>query len=231
MESIKRPPLGKQAAELIRNSIIEGVFAPGTTLLQEELAERFGVSRIPIREALQILEREGLIVVQANRRVTVATISDEEIADDYSVRALIEAEAARRAALVERREDHLHNLQRAHRQAEEAHLSGGGVALVQAFRDFHRTIWEASGSRQLLGLAHQLWTGLAPHTPAFLPQQYDKSTAEHERIMQAVVAGDAQAARDEMEAHILRTSADLITYRNEGGEAPPAGSDVHGRTA
>lgn len=228
MESIKAPPLGKQVAALMRQGIIEGEFPPGTTFLQGDLADRYGVSRIPIREALQILEHEGLVVVQPNRRVMVATLTTEEIEDDYSVRALIEGEAARRAAALSDREATVAQLRKAHAEASAAHDADDVVGLLQVFRDFHLAIWKASQSRQLLTLAEQLWRGLAPHTPAFLPKQYEHSTAEHERIIETLAAGDPGAAGEEMASHILRTCRDLVAYRQATGEPTAVSRDGAG---
>lgn len=90
--------LGETVLDILRQAILEGVFAPGQHLRQEELAERIGVSRIPVRTALMQLDAEGLIEFQPHRGATVRSLSAERLREVYNLRILLETFALRQAA-------------------------------------------------------------------------------------------------------------------------------------
>src|SRR5262245_28311191 len=103
LSRVERPePLVRNASdvatELLRNAIVDGTLEPGQRLKEEELARSLGISRTPVREALVMLQAEGLIDAAPNRSAMVRTHSAEELDDLYQLRALLEAHAARRAA-------------------------------------------------------------------------------------------------------------------------------------
>lgn len=213
-ESIKPQPLGLVIADLLRKDIIEGRLKGGHELRQEQLAETYGTSRIPVREAMQALERDGLITILPNRRSVVAEFNDPDIEDHYRVRALIEGEAAAICSRLEvdlaplrEIQDHLEaDLHRSHPgQNQDSH-----VALNL---EFHSWIWAHSGSRWLEILAKNLWQGFSPYTPGLVPGQPDRARLEHRDIITAIGSGDPEDARQAMRRHILRSCDFLLQHR------------------
>jgi DNA-binding GntR family transcriptional regulator len=205
------PTLGERVADGLRTAILTGEYPPGSELKQESLAESFGVSRIPVREALQMLERDGLVVVKPNRRVVVAELSDQDVLDHYAVRALIEGEAAARAAVA--RTD-LSVISAAERRNEEARQAEDLESFLSASAVFHRSIWEAAGGPTLKAVASQLWSG-RDYTPAFLPEQLKRASDEHHLIADAIRRRSPKRARQAMTDHLMRTAEELRSYRAE----------------
>ena len=139
--------------ERLRALILTGEYGPEERLIEEQLAERLGVSRTPVRQALTMLEAEGLVEITPNRGATVCSFSIEDVWDIYDLRAVLEGHAARRAAgRIERRE-----LERLRELAREMEGLPGQFddheeeirALVALNQEFHGTIVEASRNRRL----------------------------------------------------------------------------------
>lgn len=209
---LSRPePLGVTIADALRRDIVSGRLAGGTELRQEELAEKFGTSRIPVREAMQALERDGLIVVHANRRSVVAEFRDSDLRDHYGARALLEGEAA---AMCVGREADTVALAEIQDELERVGVEDAG-AYEELNRQFHAWIWAESGSRWIERLAGILWQGISPRTPGLVPGQADLAREEHRAIIEALASGDAERARAAVRAHIDRSCESLLTYRSE----------------
>lgn len=217
--SLSRPePLGVAIASALRADIASGRLVPGQELRQEELAERFGTSRIPVREAMQALERDGLIIVLRNRRSVVAEFDEADLRDHYATRTLLEGEAA---ALCAAQQPNLTGLQEIQQELQE-HGNQDPAAYAELNRQFHGWIWTESGSRWLDRLATSLWQGLSPHTPGVVPGQVDLALAEHQDIIDALASGDPERARSAMAAHISRSCDMLLTYRAETARSASA---------
>lgn len=227
-DQLRSRPMGERLAELLRKAILDGDLAPGTEIRQEALAKQYGVSRIPVREALQNLERDDLVVVQPNRRVVVAEITNGDLNDHYEVRALIEGALANRAA---ENLPHPDELREAYQVGENLLESDDAPALVRANEIFHRAVWEAAGSSRLYTIASHLWTGIPPYRAVLFPRQASNSIEEHSQILEAILAGDGVGAQDRMRRHILGARDDVLRARTSQGrtqDAPttdmPAGS-------
>lgn len=204
--------LRERIADELRASILKGDLSPGSELKQDRLAEQFGVSRIPIREALLMLEHDGLVLAKPNRRVVVAAMTDEDILDHYAVRALVEGEAAARAAVSESID--LSSLTTATQRNEEVRQSGDLTMFLSASEVFHRAIWDAAGGVHLKNVANQLWSG-RDYTPEYLPEQLERASEEHQLICEALCLRSPEKARQTMTEHIMRTAEELQTYRTQ----------------
>ncbi|GAA0298570.1 GntR family transcriptional regulator [Rhodovulum strictum] len=193
-------PAQKDAYELILEAIDLGVYCPGDRLVESELAERFGVSRTPIREALQRLETQSLLT-RDGRSLIVAALSHDQMAELYVVRAELEGLAARLAAR--------------HATAEEVRVLRAMVeddrrllrdlsAMARANRRFHKQIHLASHNRYLvqqLDLVHRTMALMATTSLAIEGRDRD-ALAEHDAIVAAIEAGDGDAAYAALKAHI-----------------------------
>jgi DNA-binding GntR family transcriptional regulator len=186
--------------DLLEEAILEGELKPGERLRAEALAQRFGTSRTPIREALLQLEARGLVEVELNRGAVVRTFDRDDLRDLYEVRALIEPHAAARAAT---------RMQSADIARLEA-LCDEEDQLV-ANEQFHRIILEAAESPRLQ-VAMQAATGI-PRTFRSIfwhdERQKQESLMCHRRLVSAFKAKDADLAEATMRMHILGAIAFL----------------------
>jgi DNA-binding GntR family transcriptional regulator len=185
----------------IREDIASGELAPGTPLVEVAMAERYRVSRTPIREALRMLEQDGL-VERADRGMRVRTRSAEEILEIYDVRIALEAAAARWAAS-RRTEYDLVRLHGAHERmlAVEA---GDGSAMAESNRRFHETVWAASHNGTLIDMLGHL-SGHISRYPATTLTRGDRWAVvidEHQRLIAAIEARDEASAAEIAETHM-----------------------------
>ncbi|MEL6235258.1 MAG: GntR family transcriptional regulator [Pseudomonadota bacterium] len=190
------------AYDLILNSIDRGVLSPGSRLVESDLADRLGMSRTPVREALQRLETQG-VVTRDGRSLFVATLDHDQLGELYAVRAELEGLAARLAARHAAPEEIavLQDLLR-----DDRALVDTPQALSRANKRFHRQIHLASHNRYLiqqLAMIHQTMALMAT-TSLAAEGRGEEALAEHEAILQAIAGSRPDAADDAMRDHISR---------------------------
>ncbi|WP_051294253.1 GntR family transcriptional regulator [Gemmobacter nectariphilus] len=200
----RKPPPGppKDAYTLILEAIDRGIYRPGDRLVESELADRFGVSRTPVREALQRLETQSMLA-RDGRSLIVASLDHNQLAELYVVRAELEGLAARLAAQHASAEEI--RVLRAMVE-EDRRLLGDPGALARANRRFHKQIHLASHNRYLvqqLDLVHRSMALLAS-TSLAAEGRDAAALAEHEAIIKAIAARDGDAAYDALRTHISR---------------------------
>jgi len=188
------------AYTLILAAIDEGIYRPGDRLVESELAERFGVSRTPIREALQRLETQSLLS-RDGRSLIVASLDHNQLAELYVVRAELEGLAARLAARHATAEEVrvLRDMVAADRR-----LVDDPAALSRANKRFHKQIHLASHNRflvQQLDLVHRSMALLAT-TSLAAEGRGDEALDEHGAIVEAVARGDGDGAAAALKTHI-----------------------------
>ncbi|HHI71077.1 MAG TPA: GntR family transcriptional regulator [Rhodobacteraceae bacterium] len=195
-------PQNKDAYGLILEAIDVGVYKPGDRLVESELAERFGVSRTPIREALQRLETQALLI-RDGRSLIVAALDHNQLAELYVVRSELEGLAARLAAQHAAKEE-VRVLRKM--VEDDRRLVGDPEALSRANRRFHKQIHLASHNRYLvlqLDLVHRTMALLATTSLAVEGRSED-ALKEHEAIVEAIEAGDGEAACNAVRMHISK---------------------------
>ncbi|MEV0705982.1 GntR family transcriptional regulator [Nocardia aurea] len=210
----------QQVCRAIRDQIILGVFAPGQRLTEDTLAETFGVSRVPVREALRTLEAEGFAFSRPYAGTFVAELTEEEAADLLEIRALLEPLCASRAAQ-RRTPEQLGRLKELTALGQDAVRAGRFDELTRLNSRFHEVLAEASGSAMLAQLITQLGWKIAWVYAVELPRRAADSWYEHERICGALEAGDADAARRLVAEHIGHATT---AYRLRERGAATAGS-------
>ncbi|SEC29119.1 GntR family transcriptional regulator [Streptomyces sp. TLI_105] len=198
----------------IRDDIVSGVFERGARLTEEQLARRYGVSRVPVREALRTLESEGFVVTRRHAGAQVAEPTEQEAADLLDMRALLEPLGAARAAQ-RRTESHLKVLRGLVRLGQERARRGQGEDLRSLGGWFHETLAQASGSPALTALLTQLRHKIAWTHVVEQPAQPVEAWAEHGAIVDAVARGDAERARALTALHAERS---LPLYRLKNPE-------------
>lgn len=209
----------KDAYDLILEAIDSHIYKPGDRLVENELADRFGVSRTPIREALQRLETQALLT-RDGRSLIVASLDHTQLSELYVVRGELEGLAARLAARHATPEEI--GVLRDMLEADRA-LEDNPEALSRANRRFHHQIHLASHNRFLirqLDLVHRSMALLA--TTSLAAEGRAKDTLqEHERILSAIEKGDGDAAYTALRDHIseafkVRLKLDAQAVENRG---------------
>ena len=188
------------AYSMILAAIEAGTYRPGDRLVESELAERFGVSRTPVREALQRLETQAMLV-RDGRSLIVASLDHNQLAELYTVRAELEALAGRLAARHASPEE-VRVL--AQIVAEDQANMGDPDALARTNRRFHRQIHLASHNRfllQQLDLVHRSMALMA-RTSLAAEGRSETAVVEHKDIFEAIAAGDGAAADAALRQHI-----------------------------
>lgn len=178
----------------LRSALASGVLMPGQQLVQEDLAVELGVSRVPIRESLKILEGEGHVTYHPNRGYFVTELSAADLSELYLIREILEAEALTRA-VAEVSDADLRDIEEILGEVNEAAASGDIYALAQANRAFHLSIIELSGMNRLSRLIRQLWDASDIYRTVYFREESNRERifAEHQEIFRALQARDAQA--------------------------------------
>ncbi|NKX56459.1 GntR family transcriptional regulator [Arthrobacter mobilis] len=210
-------PLREEVRDALRNRIFEGHYAPGTRLIERDLANEFNVSRLPVREALRMLRQEGLVTERATRGSVVAALSEKDVRDLFDVRESLEVLACRLAAERATPAD----LRRLAGLLDEASAALARGALREAQRansEFHDTVGQIadndflrSALEPLQGRMHWLFRHATD-----LPELIQ----EHRELFEAIASGDPDRAAARSAQHISK-------YRSQfpaTGTAPSQGT-------
>ncbi|WP_329016046.1 GntR family transcriptional regulator [Streptomyces sp. NBC_01601] len=189
----------------IRDDIVAGVHERGSRLTEEVLARRYGVSRVPVREALRTLEAEGFVVTRRHAGACVAEPTEQEAADLLEMRLLLEPLGAARAAQ-RRTEAHLKVLRGLVRLGQERARLGSSDDLRALDGWFHETLAQACGSHPLTSALTQLRHKIAWMYTVEDPASPPESWAEHGAIVDAVARGDSERARAVTALHTERAT-------------------------
>jgi DNA-binding GntR family transcriptional regulator len=192
----------ERLAEMMRLEIVQNELSPGMRITEEGLAERYGVSRTPVREALRVLTRESLLEYLPRTGYVVATVDLDAMDDLYTVRVAIEEQVAARiaAAPCARNLDELLQFW----DVTPSVCASGDVALVYADEAFHEALAAVSGSAVFLPMLRNINQRLhALRIRDFIdPERVRRTYAQHAAILRALLAGDARLSRALLRAHI-----------------------------
>jgi DNA-binding GntR family transcriptional regulator len=175
----------------LRDQIAAGVFKPGDQLRQEVLANEFGVSVPPVREALKTLEAEGQVVYVPHRGCFVASMSFNELAENYRIRDLLETEAVERSVPVLTKQD-VKRMREAVTDMEAAHRNEDVPGLTSANRRFHFTLFDASGMPRMADMIRVLWQSSDRYRSIYFSSTEHRRRVndEHRKILAAIRSGD-----------------------------------------
>lgn len=211
----------------LRVAIVSGELRPGAQVLQDALAERFGVSRVPLREALKILEGEGQVVYRPHRGYFVAELDLDDLREVYRIRDLLESEAVR-VAVPQISTDELAALQVALEDVEHASAAGDLVAMAAANRRFHFGLIEAAKMPRLLRLVRVLWDATDVYRSLYYADGSHREVVhnEHRLVLDAVRLGHTDQAVELLRQHRERAVATLerVLPGGPGAEAARAAS-------
>ncbi len=207
----------------IRDDIVSGTFPPGSRLIEDLLARRYGVSRVPVREALRTLASEGFVVTRRHAGACVAEPTRAEAADLLEVRALLEPLGAARAAQ-RRGEAHLKVLRGLVRIGRERARAGRSGELCQLAEWFDETLAQACGSPSLTALLTQVRRKIAWVYVAEPPARPVETWEAHGALVDAVVRRDAERARELAAARAGRFPGEFRLWRPVAPAGPPGDS-------
>ncbi len=172
---------------LLRVEILTGALKPGQQIVQDALADKFGVSRVPLREALKILEGEGQVTHHPNRGYFVAELSISDLHEVYRLRALLEREAVT-AAVANITDRDLSKIADLAKEVRTATSTGEVLAITAANRAFHFAIFELSEMPRLVRLLRQLWDATDVYRSVYFANATNRKRIllEHDEILNAL---------------------------------------------
>jgi DNA-binding GntR family transcriptional regulator len=196
----------QHAVQSLRWLIVNGDLAPGARVNQEDVAAQVGLSVAPVREALRVLEQEGQVTYRPRRGYFVTELRIEDLREIYELRELLEARAARHA-LPTLDDDALARIAAAARECAAAAEAGDVAAELAANRRFHFGILEASDRPHVMRVIRLLWDSTEAYRAMYYnsPEERGASLEAHERILEAIAAGDGDRLVRELDAHRART--------------------------
>lgn len=209
-KTVAREVLPNSVTTILRQAILKGDLKPNERLVQADIADQLGVSRMPVREALKTLELEGLISLEPHKGAVVNSLTMEDINEIYELRTILEPFTLEKSIPNLTLEDIV--------QLENLHKKMLKTTDVETYVDlnnqFHNLSLSGSKSKRLHGLMARVSHGIAKDTPYVIPDQIEKSNVEHSKILKALREQDTEAACDEYAHHISRTHKDLIPLLN-----------------
>nr|MBL8410239.1 GntR family transcriptional regulator [Dechloromonas sp.] len=204
MNRIAPTALYQEVAERLRQRIFAHELTPGTWIDEQKLAEQYGISRTPLREALKVLASEGLVELKPRRGCYVTEISRQDLDDIFPLMALLEGRCAVDAVNRAKPAD-IKELKAIHEKLEAAARDGRIDAFFEANQAFHRRIQEMANNRWLLSVIQDLRKvlKLSRLHSLSLEGRLQQSLEEHRTIMAAFEAQDAAKAEKTMHDHLL----------------------------
>ena len=192
--------LYEEVAELLRQRIFNRELAPGGWIDELKLAEEYGISRTPLREALKVLATEGLVTMKVRRGAYVTEVSERDLSDVYHLLAVLESDAAGVVA-TQASAEQLGDLQALHTKLEAA--TGDREEFFAINERFHMRLLEIANNRWRDHMVADLRKvmKLNRHNSLLKSGRIDESLAEHRAIMQALLARDAAATAQRMREH------------------------------
>jgi DNA-binding GntR family transcriptional regulator len=207
LELQKVPNLTEMTYVSIKKAVLTGLFEPSFRLTEERIATQLGISKSPVREALNRLETEGLIRIKARRGAFVREFSAREISDLFNLRVVLEVHSITSATITSKL---LRSLRDSIDQTERILKTGDRAAHVEEDLRFHRLIAEATGNNELCSVFENIQQKSLLCRYKSYELSATSSPLAHKRIYKALAASDQVAAREAMEDHIVYVKNRLL---------------------
>jgi DNA-binding GntR family transcriptional regulator len=201
----------EQVTSALRDAVRNGEFEPGQPLRQAELAERFGVSAVPVREALRALEQDGIVASLPRRGWIVPKLTVRDIEEVYELREILEQKGLR-DAIPRLTGEHLAELERL---ADKISATSQPDRHLELRERFYQVLYGASGSQRLTSLIMGLHSQLAPYLRRL---RVENSSETHRRLMEALIGRDVETASEIISMHLAEIRAACV----QAVEPPPA---------
>lgn len=195
--------------ERLREAIYTGALKPGDELAQQKLSEQLGVSRIPVRDALAVLEHSGLVEALPNKRMVVKKITPELIFEDLELRTILECLIVKKATL-RGRASAFEELEQINTEMDRSARENDGVAFKTLNSRFHHLIWEMAGNQRVLRIMEDLWFTMPFYYPVASPGEFFINTGEHWELIKAMKERRPDDAAKIAEQHIERMKQRLM---------------------
>jgi len=219
--SERKGTLFESAYAALKQAILENELPPGYQGSEQEIANRLGMSRTPVHEAIVRLQQEGLMEIRPKKGVIVSTIAPDDMKEIYDIRIALEGMAAELIALLEPEERNraVSELTEPTARMEKAVLGDDLLAWAEADNQFHRGVVEACGNSRLSKMANLISsqlhrTRLITLRVRTLPKH---SAGDHYAIIEAIRDGDAALAREQASGHCRRARDELIPLLKQSG--------------
>lgn len=205
-------PLRETVCEALRDAIRRGILEPGERLMEVQLAEELGISRTPVREAIRKLEQEGYVIMMPRRGTYVSSVSVHDVKEIFEIRSALETLAAELATM--RIEPEELDKLRALLTEIEGHIERkeGMDKIVATDVEFHGLLYQVSRNDRLVAIISNLMEQLARFRTLSMsyPGRLKETLEEHRAMVEAIAAGDVDAARDAAEHHMEQAEATLL---------------------
>lgn len=194
----------------LRGLVVTGEIPPGSAIRQDEIADRFGVSRVPVREALKILEGEGYVTYVAHHGFRVTKLSIAELLEVYAMREWLETGLVR-ASVPRLGRSNLEVAEDAMDRMAAAAAAGATTTVSRENRRFHFQFFEPSGMHRAVRILGQLWDVADPYRPLYFEHHWDEDSVntDHRKIVDAAFGHDVERTvrlinlhRDDTVAHL-----------------------------
>lgn len=216
MKKIEHQSLTDRAYEVLKESLQEGVFLPMQPMVIRTLAAEYGISATPIREALQRLVAERLLIVLPNRSIVVPQMTRKRFLELMPIRVALEGMATRIATPNFTPKD-IVKLEALVQRVSETTKTYDAKSYLLLNREFHFVIYEKAENPELLQMIHDLWFKVGPVFTGLFDDSYyrDHANDEHLNILNAIKDGDAEAAERYMQQDISIAAEALLPFMSE----------------
>lgn len=209
-------PLREIVYEQLKMQILTGKIVPGTRMMEVELADEMGVSRTPVREAIRKLEKEGLVTIEPRRGAYASDISVKDMVDTLEVREDLEGLAA---ALASERmtEEQIEELRQINQGYSDAIQNSDTEKIIDFDEKFHRHIVACSGNKTLMQLSETVQELALRFRYLYYDDfsRYANMPVEHKQIIDAIVSGNAELARETGASHVKRLKEFVVREGDE----------------
>ena len=190
-------PLRDVVFNTLRQAILRGEMEPGERLMEIQLAQKLGVSRTPIREAIRKLELEGLVIMIPRKGAEVAHITEKDMKDVLEVRSTLE-ELVVELAIKNVTDEKIEELKCANKVFESAIVSKDAVNIVEADVKFHDILYSMTNNARLIQIINNLREQMYRYRVEYLKEEQTRNllVSEHEELVKAIREGDVQKAQD-----------------------------------
>ena len=216
---LTKQTIAEQVADALRHEIVTGQLAAGTKLRQVEIAQRFGVSTTPVREAFGLLQGDGLVQIDTHRGVTVFLPTIQDLVEHYEIRMALEMLAVEKAA--------------EHFQAQDApplvallkelRATTNTALYVEMNQQFHLKLYRLSGRSRLIAMIEELRNAsnayLHLYATADIPRDAQRLDREHREILAACQANDAVRAAHAVRHHLQQTVTHVMNVLEQEDKA------------
>lgn len=217
--AITKITIAEQIADALRNEIVTGQLAAGSRLRQVEIAQRFGVSTTPVREAFGLLQSDGLVQIDTHRGVTVFLPTIQDLIEHYEIRMALEMMAAEKAASRFKDQDASSLVA----ILDEMRDTRDAARYVELNQQFHLSLYRLGGRSRLLTMIEELRNASLAYNHLYaaadVPKDAERLDAEHREILAACQAGDPVRAANAVRQHIQQTIAHVTKLLEQGGKA------------